>query len=118
MEKIVTYKDDMTPEMTGGKFERQKRMSESGFQVPRFFCLTALYYEESFTGLRDKVSRVLGRIDFSDALSIQEASSRIAGIFQEYSFSGEQEREIYQHFDALFPGYACFCEIVDDRPPD
>ncbi len=102
MEKIVTFKDEMSPQMTGGKFEKQKKMVENGLSVPRFFCLTAAYYEESYKQVKEKVIVVLDTIDFTDAESIRNASKEIETIYQTIVLTSEQEKEILAVFDSLF----------------
>lgn len=102
MEKIITFKDDMTPRMTGGKFDKQKTMVENGLPVPRFFCLTAACYEDAYTQVKDRVKAVLDTIDFSDGQSIRDASAQIRDIYQTIVLTPEQENEILAVFDSLF----------------
>lgn len=92
----------MTPQMAGGKFEKQKKMIENGLPVPPFFCLTSKYYEESYQKIKQKVKKVLDNIEFSDAESIRRASGEIREIYFSLQFTADQENEILSVFDSLY----------------
>ncbi|MCP4749099.1 MAG: phosphoenolpyruvate synthase [Desulfobacteraceae bacterium] len=102
MKKILTLNDRMSPQKTGGKFEKQQIMAEKGLPVPRFFCLTGAFYEQAYTQVKDKVQAELDTIVFSDGQSIRAVSSHISAIFKTVVFSAEQENEILAEFDSFF----------------
>ena len=100
--KIITFKDKMTSQMVGGKFEKQKQMHRAGFLVPPFFCLTSAYYEEIFDPVKKSVTEKIDMIDFDDRRSIKNGSKEIKNIFKSICFTGSQKQQILKYFDSIF----------------
>ena len=93
--------DRLSMDLVGGKFYRQKKMAERGLPIPRFFCLTAAFYERVSAPLRDQVKRQLAAINFSDLESIHRCSEAVQALFISIPLGKDLEQEIFKHFDAL-----------------
>jgi len=103
MGRLVNLEGPMSQTLVGGKFARQKRMAQAGLPVPRFFCLTGVYFEDVFLNVRRRVKSTLNRIDFDDMKSVRSASEAIRCMFQRVHLNKAEEEEILGRFDTMFP---------------
>ena len=100
--RIITFIQKMSSDTVGGKFSKQHVMSGEGIPVPPFFCLTSAFYEALFPSIKDRVGKIVERIDFADGKSVRDSAQVIRDLFLQMKIPAGLEREILKNFDRMF----------------
>lgn len=92
----VWFDEDRASEVAsvGGKFANLAKLHAAGVRVPPAFSVSTPAYEAFTGGLRTRIEEVLDKIDYRSVESIDAASRRLRGLFEDSEIPSEISREI------------------------
>ncbi len=68
-------------ELLGGKAGNLYKLSNAGFPVPQWFCLTTEAFEKAYQQLKAPIEKILQTLDTKELIQSEEASQRIEQLF-------------------------------------
>ena len=89
----------------GGKGANLGELTNAGFPVPEAFVLTTVAYDYFIDSSRifDAINRELAGIDRNSDDSLEAASKKIRGLFEEYEIPEDLRKDISAKYRLLFP---------------
>jgi len=104
--------------LIGGKGANLAELINAGFPVPQAFFITAQSYEEfvKTNDLKEKIHKIIKKIDYSDVNSLNSASEEIKKIIIEAEIPEKVKDEVIDAYKKLYGGPPIDIEFV--KPMD